>query len=641
MTTDTREALAAIESDGDAYLRWLQENGMLTRLGPASFGSSAWHAASKRVRAALATPAAPAQPERMWDEFGRTNAGDETGGAVQRFGFDISGSKPDIIPATNGAFVHYSDYLALHRRLNAPPAQPEPSDSTGAMAAAWFGTPGTEKAVNAVFGPRAAQPEPSDTEILVLADKLFPRWREDIQTQFVLRLARAVLSDAAKAAAQPESSWDASKIKQPGWHHVEAAFIEGVREAKANPSCEEGDIRRAADGYTKRVFEEVDPASEEALRTESWVEPAMPPWMPEHQQWRMSSIIEAAWEHDANKLALALRSMPATRAEIEAEDAAQPDEDSELERATLRSMMAAQPEQGAQPVMWKIITAGGHTFFEEGNPRNLYSDKWLSRCKLVQPLGPIASPTVQPVAVPAETDKRFYSALAAMERAFKSSGIRDGVKHYIVQSGCNDWNKTRAASPQPVQAVALTDEQIDNLRGLDTASRVRFYEHDFYVLSNFSAFTLVWKGIRFDTSEAAYHYEKFTGNSGSAQLTRHFIQTAPSAHEAFKVAERNKTLRRPDWDAVKVGIMLDILRAKAEQHEYVRRKLLATDDRELVEDSWRDEFWGWGPNRDGKNMLGRLWMQVRSELRGIAPKATQEPNEQDEHAPKGSARSDS
>jgi hypothetical protein len=62
----------------------------------------------------------------VWDEFGRTNSGDETGGAVQRFGFDISGSKPDIIPATNGAFVYYDDYLALHRRLATPPTEPAP-----------------------------------------------------------------------------------------------------------------------------------------------------------------------------------------------------------------------------------------------------------------------------------------------------------------------------------------------------------------------------------------------------------------------------------------------------------------------------------------------------------------------------------
>src|SRR3546814_7580821 len=92
------------------------------------------------------------------------------------------------------------------------------------------------------------------------------------------------------------------------------------------------------------------------------------------------------------------------------------------------------------------------------------------------------------------------------------------------------------------------------------------------------------------------------------------IASAPSAHEAFKLAERNRHLRRPDWDDVKVQIMRRILHEKASQHEYVRRKLLATGDRELIEDSWRDDFWGWGPNKDGKNQLGKLWMEVREEL---------------------------
>lgn len=150
---------------------------------------------------------------------------------------------------------------------------------------------------------------------------------------------------------------------------------------------------------------------------------------------------------------------------------------------------------------------------------------------------------------------------------------------------------------------------------LDTIDQVFFYEQDFYVLSNFSAFTLYWNRaelIRFDTSEAAYHWEKFPDEPD----IQYQIVNAPSAHEAFKLAEANRNWRRPDWDEVKIGIMRDILRAKAEQHEYVRRKLLATGDRELVEDSWRDDFWGWGPNRDGQNMLGKLWMEIRAELGG-------------------------
>lgn len=151
----------------------------------------------------------------------------------------------------------------------------------------------------------------------------------------------------------------------------------------------------------------------------------------------------------------------------------------------------------------------------------------------------------------------------------------------------------------------------------DTDSQVFFYEQDFYVLSNFSAFNLEWEGLTFPTSEHAYHWAKFEPHYTAL---RDELRTAPSAHEAFKLAERNKHCRREDWDDVKVRIMFLILRAKADQHEYVRRKLLATGDRELIEDSWRDDFWGWGPNRDGKNMLGKLWMEVRAELRAAMSK---------------------
>jgi ribA/ribD-fused uncharacterized protein len=183
-----------------------------------------------------------------------------------------------------------------------------------------------------------------------------------------------------------------------------------------------------------------------------------------------------------------------------------------------------------------------------------------------------------------------------------------------------EWLQARTAQPVQAPPQPLTDEQIDGLRGLDTASRVRFYEHDFYVLSNFSAFRITFEGQTFDTSEAAYHYQRFT-----KAHDRRAVQYAYSAHDAFRYAQDNKHRQRPDWDDVKVGVMRRILVAKAWQHEYVRRKLLATGDRELVEDSWRDGFWGWGPNRNGQNVLGKLWMEVRAELRaqgiGAAPDA--------------------
>lgn len=151
------------------------------------------------------------------------------------------------------------------------------------------------------------------------------------------------------------------------------------------------------------------------------------------------------------------------------------------------------------------------------------------------------------------------------------------------------------------------------LHGLDTHERVCFYEQEFYPLSNFSAFAIRWPlydyEIRFDTSEALYHWHKFP----DLAALRARIRLANSAHEAFKVAEEHKSRVRPDWNEIRVDVMREILRAKVAQHEYVRRKLFETGTRELVENSWRDDFWGWGPNRDGQNMLGKLWMEIRAE----------------------------
>lgn len=151
---------------------------------------------------------------------------------------------------------------------------------------------------------------------------------------------------------------------------------------------------------------------------------------------------------------------------------------------------------------------------------------------------------------------------------------------------------------------------------LDTDDCVYFYMDEFYCLSNFSAFRVVYHGLSFGTAEQAYQWSKFPDND----LIREEILYAASAHSAFKIAEASKALRRSDWDDVKIGIMREILTAKLNQHEYVARKLLETGDRIIIEDSWRDDFWGWGPHEDGANVLGKLWMEIRDHTRNAGLK---------------------
>jgi ribA/ribD-fused uncharacterized protein len=158
---------------------------------------------------------------------------------------------------------------------------------------------------------------------------------------------------------------------------------------------------------------------------------------------------------------------------------------------------------------------------------------------------------------------------------------------------------------------------------LDTETHVYFYENEFYVLSNFSSFRLHWHGLDFDTSEHTYHWTKFqwaaaTGDPRCATASlraAEAIREARSAHTAFKVAEDHVRLVPSSWQEQRVVVMKSILRAKAYQHEYVRRKLLETGERLLIEDSWRDSFWGAGADWYGLNMLGKLWMEIREELR--------------------------
>jgi ribA/ribD-fused uncharacterized protein len=144
---------------------------------------------------------------------------------------------------------------------------------------------------------------------------------------------------------------------------------------------------------------------------------------------------------------------------------------------------------------------------------------------------------------------------------------------------------------------------------LDTASQVFFYMDEFYCLSNFAAFRLWWRGHDFDTAEHAYQWEKFQGQGQDA--LQDAIRAARSAHDAFTLARTQAALVRPGWAHLRVPVMRGILEAKYQQHAYVRKKVHDSGTRELIEDSWRDGFWGWGPTRDGVNMLGMLWMAIR------------------------------
>jgi ribA/ribD-fused uncharacterized protein len=90
-------------------------------------------------------------------------------------------------------------------------------------------------------------------------------------------------------------------------------------------------------------------------------------------------------------------------------------------------------------------------------------------------------------------------------------------------------------------------------------------------------------------------------------------------HEAKKIGanKQNLAFRNPEWSEMKMDIMEQILRAKLSQHKYIQEKLLESGTHILVEDSPTDAFWGRGPDGNGENQLGKIWMRLRAELLGI------------------------
>jgi ribA/ribD-fused uncharacterized protein len=147
---------------------------------------------------------------------------------------------------------------------------------------------------------------------------------------------------------------------------------------------------------------------------------------------------------------------------------------------------------------------------------------------------------------------------------------------------------------------------------LETSGKaVAFYEREFYCFSNFSSFAMKWRGKIWPTSEHAYQAAHFFK---TAPALAKKIHQAKSAHEAYKLAQANAAKAPKNWEEIKISIMEDIVEHKLRQNPYVMRKLKQTGGRLIVEDSPKDNFWGWGPRRSGRNELGKVWMRLRDKI---------------------------
>ena len=145
-----------------------------------------------------------------------------------------------------------------------------------------------------------------------------------------------------------------------------------------------------------------------------------------------------------------------------------------------------------------------------------------------------------------------------------------------------------------------------------SGDKVLFWGGKHNFLSNFSAYPVLWRHETWPTSEHAYQSAKFPIEE---QELIDRIRRASSPGEAKRIARQNEDKVVKEWDGLKEIVMASILNAKLKTHPELKEKLLATGNREIVENSPTDSFWGRGPDWKGENRLGKLWMMLREELR--------------------------
>ena len=126
---------------------------------------------------------------------------------------------------------------------------------------------------------------------------------------------------------------------------------------------------------------------------------------------------------------------------------------------------------------------------------------------------------------------------------------------------------------------------------------------------------------RFATSEALYQAAKFAAHPDVQRR----IAEAPTPRAAAAIGRTPGLGFYAGWNAQRVDVMRWVLRKKREANRFaIDAVLLVSGHRPIVEVSTRDPWWGARPvaeRYEGRNVLGRLWMELRQHLRDDDPAA--------------------
>lgn len=128
--------------------------------------------------------------------------------------------------------------------------------------------------------------------------------------------------------------------------------------------------------------------------------------------------------------------------------------------------------------------------------------------------------------------------------------------------------------------------------------------------SNFAKYGFELDGKFWETSEHYFQAKKFENT-----IYEEEIRKAKSPMDAAIMGrDKNKPIRN-DWEEVKEDVMKKAVLKKFETHSDIKDILISTGEEEIIEKTTNDYYWGCGKLGNGKNMLGKILMDVRKTLK--------------------------
>lgn len=155
----------------------------------------------------------------------------------------------------------------------------------------------------------------------------------------------------------------------------------------------------------------------------------------------------------------------------------------------------------------------------------------------------------------------------------------------------------------------MEKEIIRNFDTDDTKFLSNCYQNTHNSYENKQKIVIMYMNLEFDNVESAYFAAKCKNFADGIR----FQNISPIQARQFFI--QNAFEKKENWEKIKFRIMYDLVWQKFNNNEYLRQRLLATQDAAIYfENDFCETYWGVYQGK-GENHLGEILMRVRNAIR--------------------------